>query len=237
MVIPGHANNGFLLAEAEAESVVVYDKDPKTIAWIKAIKKYYNYRVGRSGSLGNLFIHGFSSSAYFGAYWKLMDAIRDAVRSDPQGLEWDKNIQFYVGDIDRAVQEQAGQAFDVVFTPFLLGVENGIGSDKEIAAFVERLRLIAPRGHLLVTPSRRIADGSGEIYFKFSENAFIGNIPGLVRYFAGENKQGAWGHGLAVFDLSRHNKKYAMASMGDKDGFGKARTKAFFMSASFIFLL
>ena len=44
LVIPGYGNSGFLFTEAGAKSVTVYDKDPVTIAWMKAFKKFYHYR-------------------------------------------------------------------------------------------------------------------------------------------------------------------------------------------------
>ncbi len=44
LVIPGYGNTSFLFAQAGAKSVTVYDKDPLTIAWVKAFKKYYHYR-------------------------------------------------------------------------------------------------------------------------------------------------------------------------------------------------
>lgn len=48
LVIPGYGNSGFLFAHAGAKSITVYDKDPVTIAWIKAFKKYYHYRGKRT---------------------------------------------------------------------------------------------------------------------------------------------------------------------------------------------
>lgn len=50
LVIPGYGNSGFLFAHAGAKSITVYDKDPVTIAWIKAFKKYYHYREPGAGN-------------------------------------------------------------------------------------------------------------------------------------------------------------------------------------------
>ena len=50
LVIPGYGNSSFLFAQAGATSVTVYDKDPVTIAWIKAFKKYYHYREQGTGN-------------------------------------------------------------------------------------------------------------------------------------------------------------------------------------------
>ncbi len=50
LVIPGYGNSGLLFAHAGAKSVTVYDKDPVTIAWVKAFKKYYHYREQGTGN-------------------------------------------------------------------------------------------------------------------------------------------------------------------------------------------
>ncbi len=44
LIIPGYGNSCFLFAQSGAKSITVYDKDPVTIAWIKAFKKYFHYR-------------------------------------------------------------------------------------------------------------------------------------------------------------------------------------------------
>ena len=44
LVIPGYGNSAFLFAQFGAKSVTVYDKDPVTIAWIKAFKAFFHYR-------------------------------------------------------------------------------------------------------------------------------------------------------------------------------------------------
>lgn len=50
LVIPGYGNSGFLFAHAGAKSITVYDKDPVTVAWIKAFRKYYHYREEGTGN-------------------------------------------------------------------------------------------------------------------------------------------------------------------------------------------
>lgn len=40
LVIPGYGNSSFLLANAGAKSITVYDKDPVTITWMKAFKNF-----------------------------------------------------------------------------------------------------------------------------------------------------------------------------------------------------
>ena len=50
LVLPGYGNSAFLFAQSGAKSITVCDKDPVTIAWLKAFKKYYHYRIPNTES-------------------------------------------------------------------------------------------------------------------------------------------------------------------------------------------
>ena len=71
LVIPGYGNSGFLFAQAGAKSITVYDKDPVTIAWIKAFKKYYNYREQGTGNREQ----GTGNSSHYPSIGELLAAL------------------------------------------------------------------------------------------------------------------------------------------------------------------
>ena len=68
LIIPGHGNTAFLFALAGAKSVTVYDKDPITIAWMKAFKKYYHYRQEAYPSIGEILT---ALTSWYPPYFKL----------------------------------------------------------------------------------------------------------------------------------------------------------------------
>ncbi|KTD20797.1 ABC transporter permease [Legionella lansingensis] len=183
LVIPGYGNSGFLFAEAGAKSITIYDKDPITIAWIKAFKKYYNYREYKDNdrpypSIGELLtaltcwyppLITLPSGKYRNALLKVINPqslrrsylfymlalVRKAIQSKVQSdFELNKNIQFYVGEIHKLVQSEEKQTFDTAFIPYLLGVRNGIEKEAEIVHFIEQLVKLVPKGHILINPSR-----------------------------------------------------------------------------------
>ncbi|MCW8399682.1 ABC transporter permease [Legionella sp. PATHC038] len=189
LVIPGYGNSSFLLAQAGAKAVTAYDKDPVTIAWMKAFKKYYLYREyddhgNPLPSIGELFaaltfwyppLIPLSSGKFtnFLSWLILPNSLRrtyihymvtlvqHAVRSKSQSnYELDRNIQFHVGTIDQLLMSDRTQTFDTAFVPYLLGIENGIENEKEIVGFIEQLIKIIPEGHILVTPSRNTKEYS-----------------------------------------------------------------------------
>jgi hypothetical protein len=184
LVIPGYANSGFLFAEAGAKSVTVYDKDPVTIAWVKAFKKYYHYR--EEGALNNNLYPSIGEILAaltrwypplirlpFGKYrnklfWiaspnvlrrvyihYMLSLVRQATQSKIQGnFELDKNIQFHAGTVNNILMHNERAVFDTAFVPYLLGVQNGIEKEKDIVDFIEQLIKFVPKGRVLVNPSR-----------------------------------------------------------------------------------
>ncbi|KTC93933.1 hypothetical protein [Legionella cincinnatiensis] len=187
LVIPGHGNSSFLMAQAGAKSVTTYDKDPITIAWMKAFKKYYHYREydiqGKPlASIGELFtsltywypdlvniprvklIHFLfwivHPNSLRRAYIHYMVAlIQKAIQIKTQeSFELDKKIQFHVGTIDEISIIHERQSFHTAFIPYLLGVENGIEKEKDIVQFMKKLIKIIPNGRIIVSPSKNVKD-------------------------------------------------------------------------------
>lgn len=184
LVIPGFGNSAFLFAEAGAKSVTVYDKDPVTIAWVKAFKKYYHYREQGGGndscypSIGEILTaltlwYPPLLNLPFGKYkhilfWAvnpnllrriyihyMLSLICQAVKSNIQdSFELDKNIQFHAGTVNEIQTNNEKAAFDTIFVPYLLGVRNGIENEKDIVDFMDQLIKFVPQGHILVNPSR-----------------------------------------------------------------------------------
>jgi hypothetical protein len=183
LVIPGYGNSSFLFGLAGAKSITAYDKDPVTIAWMKAFKKYYLYREHDNQgnplpSIGELFaaltcwypplialpsgklthflfwiIHPNSLRRAYIQY--MVSLVQRAIQSKTQSnFELDKNIQFHVGTVDKILMSDKKQTFDTAFVPYLLGVQNGIEKEKDIVTFIENLLKIIPNGRILVTPSR-----------------------------------------------------------------------------------
>ena len=183
LVIPGYGNSGFLFAAAGAKSVTVYDKDPVTIAWMKAFKHYYHYReYNQQGmpypSIGELLTAltcwypplitipsgQFKSILRFALHPKslrrsyifyMLSLARNAIQSNVQDkFEWDKNIQFHAGEVEQLLITQKKKHFDTAFVPYLLGVRNGIENKRDIVDFMNKLIKIVPNGRILVLPSR-----------------------------------------------------------------------------------
>ncbi|MCE0723798.1 MULTISPECIES: ABC transporter permease [Legionella] len=187
LIIPGYGNSSFLFALAGAKSITAYDKDPITVAWMKAFKKYYLYReydaqgnplpsIGElfaaltcwypplvtlsSGKLAHFLFWVIHPNSLRRAYIHYMvSLVQRAIQSKTQSnFELDKNIQFHVGTVDNILMSDKKQTFDTAFVPYLLGVENGIEKEKDIGHFMEQLVKIVPDGHILVTPSRDIKE-------------------------------------------------------------------------------
>lgn len=183
LVIPGYGNSSFLFAQRGAKSITVYDKDPVTIAWVKAFKKYYHYRENaksttqRYPSIGELLtaltkwyppllllpLKKYQNSLFWAIHPNLLrrnyihymvSLVQQAIRSkDPGSYELDKNIQFHVGTLENVLVEEK-PVFDTVFIPYLLGIQNGIEEETDIIHFMEQLLKFVPKAHILVNPSR-----------------------------------------------------------------------------------
>jgi hypothetical protein len=184
LVIPGYGNSAFLFAKAGALSVTVYDKDPVTIAWVKAMKKYYHYReyskegrayvsVGEllnaltcwypplitlpSGRFGHSLLWIVHPQALRRRYlFYLLSLLKQAVKTKTEtDYELAKPVQFHVGEVDDLPRGKAAKPFDTVFVPYLLGVKNGIESREQVVDFIKKIAKLAPGGHLLVSPSHQ----------------------------------------------------------------------------------
>ncbi|MBN9226298.1 MULTISPECIES: ABC transporter permease [Legionella] len=230
LVIPGYGNSSFLFALAGAKTITAYDKDPVTIAWMKAFKKYYLYReyddrgkplpsIGElfaaltcwypplitlsSGKCANFLFWILHPNSLRRAYIHYMvTLVQHAIQSKSHDdFELDKDIQFYVGTLDKVLMSDKNQTFDTAFVPYLLGVKNGIEKDKEIVSFMEQLIKIIPNGRILVSPSRDIKEYyvMGKSYFVTTGYSDIQEIPELKTYVVGEDRYWFRTQGLAIF--------------------------------------
>lgn len=227
LVIPGYGNSSFLFALTGAKTVTVYDKDPVTIAWMKAFKKFYHYRefidsksypsIGEllslltywypplvalpTGKYTNMLFWAISPNALRRRYIHYMVFLaRQAIQSKTKGnFELDKKIKFHAGTLDEIKQEQ--QIFDTAFVPYLLGVRNGIEKEKEIIKFIQQLIKIIPKGHILVNPSRNTKEFyiTGKRYFVTVEYPTIQAIPALRSYVIAEDRNWFGTQGLTIF--------------------------------------
>ncbi len=214
LVIPGYGNSWLLFALSGAKSVTVYDKDPVTIAWIKAFKKYYHYCDNSYPSVGELLTaltcwypplinlpHNKFSNVLF---WLLqpnllrrtyihymVSLVRDAVRSNiSSGFELEKNVSFHAGTLDSIFRRKDKEVFDTAFVPYLLGVKNGIEKVEDIVSFIQQLLQVVPRGHILVTPSQNNMEFYlfGTRYFVTTSYQSLTTIPDLRSYVIAEDK-------------------------------------------------
>lgn len=183
IVIPGYGTSSFLFAQAGARSVTVYDKDPVTIAWMKAFKKYYNYReysktafaypsigelidaltlwyppllpLPQSSILKRLFWLLNPKSLRRAYIFYMIELVQNAINSKTTAnFEYQKNIVFNTGEAAHIVKDHKHSHFDTIFVPYLLGVSNGIEQPQAIVAFIKQLLNLVPNGKIIVTPSR-----------------------------------------------------------------------------------
>ncbi|KTD33641.1 ABC transporter permease [Legionella moravica] len=190
LIIPGYGNSSFIFAKAGAQSVTVYDKDPVTIAWMKAYKKYYHYReYDEQGtpypSVGELLtaltlwyppvLKLPSEGIALHILWLLnprmlrrkyllyiVTLVRNAIRAKENNrYEFEKNISFYAGELKNLMHTKNKPVFDTAFVPYLLGVSNGIEKAEDIIGFIKEITQLVPQGKVLVTPTQK----SKEFYF------------------------------------------------------------------------
>lgn len=225
LMIPGYGNSAFLLAAAGAKSVTVYDKDPVTLAWIKAFKRYYHYRtapfypsVGElldaltcwyppllklpTGFISNVLCWTINPQALRRTYIYYMIAlVRRALAANIQHqYELAYPIQFHTGEITQIIANKT-QRFDTAFVPYLLGVKNGIENEGDIVSFITQLTQVVPHGSIVITPSRNIKEFRwfGQRYFTTTQHSTIQAIPELTPYFIAADKHWFRGLGLSVF--------------------------------------
>ena len=200
LIIPGYGNSSFLFAQAGAESITVYDKDPVTIAWLKAFKKYYNYceyngkgrpypSVGEilaaltrwyppqmslpTGNFKNLLHLFFDPQSLRRSYFfYMLSLVQHAIKTKvPGNFELDKNILFHAGEIQQMILNKEKKVFDTAFVPYLLGVVNGVERENEIVDFIKQLTELVPKGHILVSPSRNTKE-----FYIFGKRYFVTTV-------------------------------------------------------------
>ncbi len=183
LVIPGYSINGFILAEEGAKSVTVYDADPNTIAWLKAIKKFWHHREVDSNllmlSVGEAFMANtdLNSTSKLSAKGRLPKAltttgymvklIKEAMEiyySDPDKnaksrtlpTELKSNITFRQGDIEKISRDLAvREPYDFVYVPWILGKDQDIRKEKRRTLRVlKQIRQVSsPNVRIMITPS------------------------------------------------------------------------------------
>lgn len=182
LVIPGYGNSAFLFAEAGASSVTVYDKDPVTIAWIKAFKKYYHFREDGKKKVANPSVGELltaltkwypplltrpDSRIVDGILWilnpkmlrkrylgYLIHLVQHAIKLQiKETFELDRSVEFYSGELKHCIKNNKSVQFDTVYVPYLLGVSNGIEKESEIVQFIKQLNNFVPDARIIVTPS------------------------------------------------------------------------------------
>ena len=226
LIISGYGNSAFLFAQSGAKSVTVYDKDPVTIAWVKAFKKYYHYQEHDNKgqtypSIGDLLgaltawypplLHLPKENYLNRIRWTLnprslrrtyifymLTVVQKAIREQVGNhFELEKPIQFHTGELHDISSKNR---FDTAFIPYLLGVSNGIEREQEVVAFIKQLTSLV-KSHVLVTPSRSLKEFyiSGKKYFNLENYSNLEDIPDLTKFIV--NKDTTWfkTQGLVVF--------------------------------------
>lgn len=226
LVIPGHGNGCFLLAEAGAKSVTVYDKDPVTIAWIKAFKKYHHFREKSKstrfpsiaelmtaltcwyppllrlpfGQLTHRLLWLFHPNGLRRVYIHYMVTLaRLAILSgDSDDYELKKKLYCYPGTLEEVISQKKNH--HTAFVPYLLGVQQGIEREGDILRFLEQLTGHV-KGHVLVTPSLNTKEfhGMGKRYFVTTGLSSLKNLPGVETLMKNEDKRWFRAQGLAIF--------------------------------------
>lgn len=231
LIIPGYGNSAFLFAEAGAASITVIDKDPVTIAWMKAYKAYYHYRQPKEAdgrvypSVGellslltcwypprvNLPFGQYKHWLYFmfapqrlrrAYFFYMLSLIKQAVLEKAgSGYEWDKEIEFHVGELHQRIDVLKQKQFDVAFVPYLLGVRHGIEDEHDIVKFMAQLSARVPQGLMVVTPTEHKKEFYvlGKRYFETTSYASLEDIPGLASYHLCSDKTWYDTQGLALF--------------------------------------
>lgn len=229
LVIPGFGTSAFLFAQAGAKSITVFDKDPVTLAWIKAFKQYYHYRESdKNGtfypSIGELltaltcwyppYMLLPSGSYRNRLYWLMnpqtlrrvyifyiLTLVQNAITAQVKDeFALQHDIYFHVGEVTQ-IRNSSDIVFDMAFVPYLLGVKNGIESEHDIVSFMHELMVLVPRGPILVNPSRNTKEFYviGKRYFSTTSYSTIQKIPALQPYVVTGDHNWFGTQGLAVF--------------------------------------
>lgn len=228
LIIPGYGNSAFLFAQAGAQSITVYDKDPVTIAWVKAFKIYYHYHeVSEKGdaypSIGDLLTaltawyppiltlpKGrfkntlrwlLNPKALRRAYiYYMLFLVQQAIKEKKVDYELESDIKFYAGELNQLTHSKEKMTFDTAFVPYLLGVENGIEQETDIVDFIRELIQLLPDGRLLISPSENTKEFHylGRSYFETTPYPNIQSIPGLATYLIEGDSSWYKGQGFAA---------------------------------------
>ncbi|KTD75099.1 hypothetical protein [Legionella waltersii] len=206
LVIPGYGNSAFLFADAGATSVTVYDKDPVTIAWVKAFKKFYHFRecstypsIGEvltalskwypplltipGSRLMNTILWGLNPKALRKRYLRYMLSLtQKAMQLNPKNdFELEYQIDFHSGELKHCLKNNTQSNFDTVYVPYLLGVTNGIERVYDITQFIHQIIEHMPSCRILITPSQKNKEFHivGSSYFSTTEYNQFADIPGV----------------------------------------------------------
>lgn len=228
LVIPGYGNTAFIFAHALAKSVTVFDKDPVTIAWVKAFKKYYHFREAKQypsigellSALTNWYPPCLSLPSRLGKHWLLWALNPKALRrtyifylltlvnkalelTSQENYELDKPIAFHVGELATVLSTQ--MQFDTAYVPYLLGVKNGIEQQQAIIDFIKKLLTCVPTGQVIINPtqSKREFHVFGKRYITSS----ICDVNALQHHIKTEDKNWFKTQGLAVFSNNTYTRQ------------------------------
>lgn len=182
LVVPGYGINPFLFKLIGAKEVVGVDADPVTVEWQNAMQKYfYSDELGRDFMAGagypncdaliRLAYKGIVESNFTS---QIASRIRFNVLceqpSEPiEGVEIKQGILGEKSGIDAQSTEEiftkAEKNFDFIYVPYLLGIKNGVKTEKGVT---EALNELYELGH----------DGSIVMIAPFS-----GSDPDIIRLF------------------------------------------------------
>ena len=234
LVIPGYGNNGFLMAESGARSVTVFDKDPVTIAWLRAFQLYYHYREfdgeGRPyptvGELlhalttwyppllytprtrmlnGLLWLLSPKNLRRFYLFYLIKLVARAITKKIDYSFQFALPISFHVGELQQV--SSLKKSFASVYVPYLLGVVNGVEKDKAIVDFILSLIKAMPQTKIIVTPTQNIREYPliGSRYFVTSSYEALSAIPDLKPFIVDEDQGWFKTQGLVVFANNSHH--------------------------------
>ncbi|OGV28318.1 MAG: hypothetical protein A3F18_03205 [Legionellales bacterium RIFCSPHIGHO2_12_FULL_37_14] len=222
VIVPGYANNAFLFAQAGAKSVTVYDKDPVTIAFIKAIKNYYYFQEAKKPNIGELVsaltdwyppllaapkskINNLPSLLFYPIglrkkyFIYLLSLLKKAVLTkSPSQYMLNQDITCFKGEALKLLK--ANINCDVLYIPYLLGVKHGIEAEGEIVKFITKFLHLNPKSQIIITPIKKAKEFGlvGKRYFNALPYNSLSQIPALKSYLQYEDNAWFGSQGLCV---------------------------------------
>lgn len=174
LVVSGYGPNAFLFKMLGAKEVVGVDADPISIAWLKAIAKYFH-----NDNIGNIILstaeypNSTASSEISRIYKDLEESIvlatqqkvRTGSAGDPiEGVSFTRAFLGVPEDNKECPSIRAALAgkgeFDFIYVPYLLGIENGISDRAAIVkAFMDFWSLAKPGARIMITPFSDLGSG------------------------------------------------------------------------------